>query len=58
MEQYGADMIARVRRQELADDAKAERMARTARDHADDQRPVPRPKGGSLRARRLVAWPG
>ena len=58
MDPYTADIIASSRRQELADDAEAARIARAARDHADDERPAPRPKGGSLRAHRLVAWPG
>jgi hypothetical protein len=58
MDPFIADIIARTRRQEMAADAEAARIARTARDHADEERPVPRPKGGSLRARRLVAWPG
>ncbi|HEY7597397.1 MAG TPA: hypothetical protein VH969_29905 [Actinophytocola sp.] len=58
MDPFTADIIARTRRQEMADDAEAARAARAARDHTDEQRPAPRPKGGSLRARRLVAWPG
>jgi len=58
MDPFSADIIARSRRQELADEAEASRAARTARDRVDEPRPQPRPKGGSLRARRLVAWPG
>jgi hypothetical protein len=55
MDPYSVDIIARSRRQEMADEAEASRVAR---DCAKEPRPQPRPKGGSLRARRLVAWPG
>lgn len=55
MDPYSAEIIARGRRQDLADEADA---ARLARDCVEESRPQPRPKGGSLRARRLVAWPG
>jgi hypothetical protein len=58
MDPFSADIIARSRRQEMADEAEASRTARMARDCAEEPRPQPRPKGGSLRARRLVAWPG
>lgn len=58
MDPFSADIIARSRRQEMADDAEASRNARIARDCAEEPRPQPRPKGGSVRARRLVAWPG
>jgi hypothetical protein len=58
MDPYSADIIARGRRQDLADEAEVARVARTTRDHAEEERPAPRSKGGSLRARRLVAWPG
>jgi hypothetical protein len=58
MDPYSIDILARSRRQELADEAEASRVARIARDCAGEPRPQPRPKGGSLRARRLVAWPG
>lgn len=58
MDPFSVDIIASTRRRDLADEAEAARAARecAARDGARESQP--RPKGGSLRARRLVAWPG
>ncbi len=58
MDPFAADIVARSRRHDLTDEAESSRNARTARDCAEEPRPQPRPKGGSVRARRLVAWPG
>jgi hypothetical protein len=58
MDPFSADIIASSRRHDLADDAEQSRRAHDARDCQEESRPAPRPKGGSLRARRLVAWPG
>ena len=58
MDPFGADIVASSRRQDLIDEAETARIARAARDRSDEPRPQPRPKGGSARARRLVAWPG
>ena len=58
MDPFIADIIASTRRQDLIDEAETARTARAARDRSDEPCPQPRPKGGSVRARRLVAWPG
>lgn len=57
MDPFAADIIARGRRQDLADEAEEARTARTARDHVEEARPAPRPKRHTARPRR-VAWLG
>jgi hypothetical protein len=58
MDPYSAEIVASSRRQEMVDEAEASRTARAARECAEEPRPAPRPKGGSLHARRRVAWLG
>jgi hypothetical protein len=57
MDQFSADIIARGRRQDLAEEAETARTARAARECVEEPRPVPRPKRPAAGARR-VAWLG
>jgi hypothetical protein len=58
MDPFSVDIIARTRRQDMADEAEAARAARDCAARDGVREAQPRPKGGSARARRLVAWPG
>jgi hypothetical protein len=58
MDPFSVEIIARTRRQDLANEADAARAARDCAARDGGREPKPRPKGGSARARRLVAWPG
>jgi hypothetical protein len=57
MDQFSADIIARSRRQDLAEEAETARAARSARECVEEPRPAPRPKRPAAGARR-VAWLG
>ncbi|MGH3757314.1 hypothetical protein [Actinophytocola sp.] len=58
MDPFSADIVATSRRRVLADEAEVSRTARATRDSAEEPLPAPRPKVGTARARRLVAWQG
>jgi hypothetical protein len=57
MDPFSADIIARTRRQDMADEAEQARRAAASRDCVEEPRPASRPKRPAVRARR-VAWLG